>query len=785
MGGAPYRDGGAPPESWDDVAARLRTLRHRAGNPSYSDLAAAVAALRERRGSPERASRTAVYDCFRPGRVRMDLTLLDDLGAVLGLDEAEARAWSDSCFAVQNRLDAAQLVTVEDAPLPTASFVGRERELAALRASVPGMVVLAGIAGSGKTQLALRAAGERVLLVALRGYDEARPPADPAAVRHEVLRVLGAGLGVRQQPAAEQRERLAAALADAGRVLVLDDAASAEQVREVIGGTDLAGQVLVTSRLRLDELDAVHVVVGPLDAEAAVMLLQGAGRTLAADDRLVAGELATALGGHPLALELVARQIADRPDWPLHEHLAALRSQQALLHLPAEVAASLGRSLRDLGPEAGRALRLVAEQPCARLPDDAVGALVGPESEELLAALRTAHLVSRDDDGVRMHDLVRLAARAWGLSEDRPSVRAEARDRLLEHYLDRAERSVVPIGMTPYTRAFVVPEGATAAAPVDEAWAWLARERDNLVTLADPRHAAHRPDVTIRLSVALSRYLEAQAAYAPAVVLHRWAVALAVRSADASAELGARAFLAAVLARVGEVDEALAEAQVVLDRGDPREVADAMVTVHNARGVLAAYRGDLDEALAEFLAALGLVEAGPTARSSTSLLSNVGAVLTYLGRVREAIDYQQRALDQARAAEDWGQVLPALTNLVDNHLTIGAPERALALAEEACALGEQYGFNTAVSRTNLGLALTAQGRHDEARAAHRQALVEGETIGDRDLVASVHNNLADLELAVGDHAAARSGYAAALAAAVQKDGLEGTRARAGLDAVSG
>lgn len=79
----------------DDLAARLRDLRAWAGNPSFTRLVREVAAVRAARGQPvgERPGRVTVYECFRSGRRRIDVELLVDIVAALGVDRAGQQAW--------------------------------------------------------------------------------------------------------------------------------------------------------------------------------------------------------------------------------------------------------------------------------------------------------------------------------------------------------------------------------------------------------------------------------------------------------------------------------------------------------------------------------------------------------------------------------------------------------------------------------------------------------------------------------------------------------------------
>src|SRR5438552_1773239 len=106
---------------------------------------------------------------------------------------------------------------------------------------------IAGMAGVGKTQLAIHAGHvltaeepfDRVLFVNLRGFhpDPAQPPADPAAVLDGFLRLLGVP---GQQIPHDMAARTAAyrgRLAGTHTLVVLDNAADADHVRPLLPQT--------------------------------------------------------------------------------------------------------------------------------------------------------------------------------------------------------------------------------------------------------------------------------------------------------------------------------------------------------------------------------------------------------------------------------------------------------------------------------------------------------------------------------------------------------------------
>jgi len=189
-------------------------------------------------------------------------------------------------------------------PIPATPFVGREHELADLRELLARdearLLTLTGAGGSGKTRLALQAAGE-----AAEGYPDGvwwvplAPLADPADVGPAAARALGGGGTL-------------AELVNGRRLLLLLDnfehvVGAAPEVAAVLAECSRA-DVLVTSRERL-QVRGEHIYRVPVleRAEARRFFVTRARAVQPAfePDELV-DELCERLDDLPLALELAA-----------------------------------------------------------------------------------------------------------------------------------------------------------------------------------------------------------------------------------------------------------------------------------------------------------------------------------------------------------------------------------------------------------------------------------------------------------------------------------------------
>jgi transcriptional regulator with XRE-family HTH domain len=312
-------------------------------------------------------------------------------------------------------------------PRDIGSFTGRDLELGALADAEAGLYVIGGMAGVGKTTLAVRAAyqladrfpGGQVFLP-LHGHTPGRRPARPADALAGLLHSIGADAR-RLPPGAEARARLwRDRVAGRRLLLVLDDAAGSAQVRPLLPGSDQC-LVLVTSRRRLAGLDdATAVSLDTLATEQATELLV---RLTArpgldpADPDLA--RIAALCGGLPLALGLLGRRLHHRPAWSpadLAGELAAARSRTELIRAEdRSVAAAFGLSYAGLAPAQQRMFARLGLHPGPDVDAYAAAALGDCDPATAaghLEALYDRHLISEPARGrYRLHDLIREYAR--------------------------------------------------------------------------------------------------------------------------------------------------------------------------------------------------------------------------------------------------------------------------------------------------------------------------------------------------------------------------------------
>jgi hypothetical protein len=298
------------------------------------------------------------------------------------------------------------------------------------------------------------------LYVNLRGFASAAPLAPLDAVTG-LVGALGVPADRVPNDVNDASSMYRSLMAGKRILLVLDNAASAEQVRPLLPGSSEAG-VLVTSRYQLRGLiarDGARTLdLGVLSQDEAVALLSrllGAERAEA--ERAAVVKLAEMCGWLPLALRIAAANLASRPPQPVEDHVALLRADDRLAALSvtgdpdSAVLVSFDLSYRGLPAATQRMFRLLGLVPGPDVVAEtaATVAEVGvDEAQRQLDLLTDAHLLQEHSYGrYTFHDLLRRYAASRADREETASDRAAAQRRLYDFYLstvDAAARLLYP-----------------------------------------------------------------------------------------------------------------------------------------------------------------------------------------------------------------------------------------------------------------------------------------------------------------------------------------------------
>jgi tetratricopeptide (TPR) repeat protein len=651
-------------------------------------------------------------------------------------------------------------------------FVGRHDELrtlldtvvAAANGPVRGIAVhtVDGMPGVGKTTFSVHAAHHLAdrfpdgqIFLELYGHSPTQGPRDPADALTSLLVATGMDRSTLPKEVDDRARVWRDRIAGRKVLLVLDDAASHDQVRPLLPGTPECF-VVITSRHRLPGLDGVHALsldVLPPD-QATHMLLTLAARDPIASDSDAVARVAELCGYLPLAIALAAGRLRSHPTWSM-AYLADLLVQDPdrLEQLAAgdrSIRAAFTMSYQHLGPERQWVFTLLGVHPGPSIDAYALAALADcslTQAHHHLEALHADHLIQETAPGrYQLHDLLRVYAGSLADRADQADTGTAMR-RVLDYYLYTATtaEAYLPAWATPtLTITPHTPAHYPGLDTPQRARAWLDTELATLATCLD--HASAHPDLVIALAATLHDHLRLSGAWDQAHRIHHTALAAAERTHD-------RLGQATILTNLGDVCDLRGDyerAQQVLDQAHQlhtnlgNRLGQAITLlylghVYHLRGDWARARQLLDDAHALY------TDLGDRRGQANTLL--------YLGigyRLWGDLARAQQALDDARQLyTDLGDRLgQANTLLYLGHVyhlrgNLGRAQQVLDQAHQLHTnLGNRRG--QAIALLNLGPVHHQTGDYDQALDVLTQAHALHTDLGAPDFQTETLNSLGDL-----------------------------------------
>jgi DNA-binding SARP family transcriptional activator/tetratricopeptide (TPR) repeat protein len=637
-------------------------------------------------------------------------------------------------------------------PHDVAGFTGRATELAWLRSLVPGFTAggdsgtppvgapaeatavisaIDGCGGVGKTALAVQLCHEVAgsfpdgqLYLDLRGFD---PMLAPLTASDALSRLLtGLGLDPKQLP--DDVDVLAAryrsALAGKRMLVLLDNAASTEQVRPLLQGT--AGCfAVVTSRGRLGGLVARHgarrLTLDVLSRAEAVELLErviGVRRVSA--ELKAAEELVELCGRFPIALRIAAERVLAREGVRIADLVAELRVEHDRLDglavdedETAAVRNVFSWSYRTLEPEVARLFRLLSVHAGSEVGVHAAAAVAGRPVSQTRALLRTLTAVHLLEEVAlhryHCHDLLRLYARELANRQDGELERTDATRRMLGFYLhsaDRAAHAAAP--GRPAIELLQLPAHVEplSLASTDDALGWFEAEYSNLVSAIRAAVTASEDEAAWQLADRCRIVFEMRAAAGEWVELLSLALAAACRVADRRGQAvicNQRGVAKIVGGRehAGALDDLERARALYEELGDRRGAARALGNIGTL--YLDSF-GRPEEAVRCQTEVTATLEAIGDRDGHGRALSHLAELYSHLERHDDAIAAATHAMQIREELDDVAEHALSQANVASSYLWADRAEEAVPLFTEAIGRLESFGAHRWIADALVGRA---------------------------------------------------------------------------------
>jgi tetratricopeptide (TPR) repeat protein len=575
---------------------------------------------------------------------------------------------------------------VASMPPDIISFHNRKHEMqivtSLLNGSPEGRAILVtGVAGIGKTALALRAAYDSIrnqlfpggaLYANMQGYDGMREMSAAQAL-DRFLRALGIS-GEQIPPRLEERSALYRSVVSEwatkgrGLLVIIDNVSTTRQVLPLLPSIHdkNASQIsaIITSRhsLRgiegarlleldlLDDLSAEQIVADELDSAS-----PGDPRL---QDRTSLLKLVRLCDRLPLALKVVSAMLVAEPELPLTNVISGLTNDETRLdslELAEEgpaVRSALDLSYKMLSSSEQKIFALLSIIPGQVISTDSAAVLTELQADQMrlvLRGLRRAHLLQAgvQYDTWRFHDLTRIFS-VEILRRDFRDDTKPATNRMLTEYLRKAQLASRQLNPR-------IPDDAKGSPDFssrEDAVKWFDIEKENLIASTRIAMELQRYQDTCDLAEALTGYFDLRKMWQEWLDTHRAALGAAQCLADRALQAKIYNHLGIAYAGLMRYGEAFENYQMALDmRHQLGDYAGEGRTRSNMGRVYLAQRS-IERAFAEYGQALNALKRANDRFGQSQVLRNLGEAYLVDGQFGKAHEVLGNALHLVQNIND-------------------------------------------------------------------------------------------------------------------------------------
>jgi tetratricopeptide (TPR) repeat protein len=563
------------------------------------------------------------------------------------------------------------------------------------------------------------------------------PPTEPL---ERFLRALGTDAEHIPVSVDEQAALFRSLSAGRRLIVMLDNAATAAQVRPLLPGAG-SSLVVVTTRRRLSGLavnGARYFDLHPLNESGAMELLD----RLVGSDRVEAEpqetrSLITLCGRLPLAVCASGARLATHRRWSIGravQELADETNRLSTLRMEDDVSvrAAFDLSYRALAADAARLYRLLGLHPGPDFDAAAAAALAGLDRDtaaDLLDVLAGANLLQEETgERYRFHDLLRLHARETMTEIESDTDREVAFARLAEWYLETAVAADVALLSRRWhigryyshyeSQPHAVFENRSAGL------AWLETELSTLIAVTEQAQSQGLHETVWQICEALATFFSRRKHYRNWIKTFQIGLAAAQACEDRIAQ--ARMLEALGLAYLNLRDFSTANRchhqALDLERAAGHRIGETSAL--EGLGIAELATGDPDRAIGYFTRARDILQELGRPRGVALMGRRLGEAAKAAGRLTEAIELLNSASRFFGQADEPYHESRTLNELADAYLHSGRLDAAERALQKALATTERIGARHETASVLVTLARLAALREDAAdeRNHLRQAL---------------------------------------------------------------